>query len=157
MFGYAIGVFLFAAALLVLATDQAPAESQALRAYRTQAIAANLSVYNAAVIDYAIANPTSTGTISVASLPLPVWFSATNFTHSILADGTVRVWLDPSAGGFPENAQILEDLNTQLRGFEDFGRVDTNGFTHPIVGFKAATSAVASIPANSIAIITKVR
>jgi hypothetical protein len=157
MFGYAVGIFLLAAALMVLATDPAPAESQALRAYRTQAIAANLGVYNTAVIDYAIANPASTGTIAVASLPLPVWFTATNFTHSILADGTVRVWLDPSAGGFAENAQILEDLNTQLRGYEDFGRVATTGFTHPVIGFKAAASAVASIPVNSIAILTKVR
>jgi len=157
MFGYAIGIFLLAAGLMVLAIDQAPAEAQVLRAYRTQAIAANFGVYNTAVVDYAIANPASTGTIPVASLPLPTWFSATQFTHSILADGTVRVWVDPSAGGFPENAQILEDLNIQMRGYEDFGRVDATGFTHPIVGFKSAASAVAAIPVNSIAIITKVR
>jgi hypothetical protein len=157
MFGYAIGIFLLATGLMVLAIDQSAAEAQALRAYRTQSIAANFSVYNTAVVDYAIANPTSSGTIPVTSLALPAWFNADQFTHSILANGTVRVWVTPNAGGYPENAQILESLNEQMRGYEDFGRVTPTGYTHPVVGFKSATSAIAAIPTNSIVILTKVR
>lgn len=157
MFYYVLGLFMVACGLLFLGTDHTPASVEATRVQRINSIAANMTVYNSRVVDYAIANPAASGVIPDASLSLPTWYTGAGFSNNILADGTVRVWIAPNATTFTEQSQIAAVLNDDMMGYEDLGTVNATGFNHPIVGNKAAATYVAGIPTNSIAIFTKVR
>ena len=157
MFFYVLGFFSLVGALGWLAYDSQANQPATTSAYRVESIAKNLSVYNSVVVNYAINNPSASGTIPTASLGLPTWFSATQFTHDITPAGVVRVWVDQTPNGFPENRQLLSALNDHMQGYENLGSVNATGFTHPIVGFKAEASYVATLPVNTVAIFTRVR
>jgi hypothetical protein len=157
MFYYALGIALLVAGLGWIVHDSNQENIEAARQQRVTAIAADMTVYNSRVVDYAIANPAATGPIPNASLSLPTWYAGPAFSNNILADGTVRVWIAPGATAGPEQNQILAVLNEDMRGYEDLGYVNATGFTHPIVGPKTNATYVAGIPAGSIAIFTKVR
>jgi hypothetical protein len=146
-------VLLFGALFSTYVAIETPKQDNLLKTAQADVSVTNLIAYRKAVLRYLEVNPSTTGTISDASLAaywLPGYIRDANWTN-VISGSTLYIYSTASVTRSTLDLLYVKSQNSAMIGRKH----DTNGKLISANGFDTGVNLPAAIPSNAIVILGK--